>query len=169
MKKTLIIILILIGVFISVIKIFQIYNAKNILKNQAVFEIYLDIPKSNIDEYFGLEKGVFNKDIHSIVCILPVEPGDVKPRSQTVKFNAAGIDCDEVYDSKKHVKYESGLNNNSFELVIVNNYYPGKFNVDSGLIRNSIIASKKISFHYNKGKINHIVISDKGAIDYCNN
>lgn len=68
MKKFFYFVLILIALLYISVKVFQNYKENNLLKNEAVVNVYFNLPEEEIDSYFDLEKGTFDKTKHTILC-----------------------------------------------------------------------------------------------------
>jgi hypothetical protein len=169
MKKALIILLSLIVIAFIGLRAFSIYNANNIMGNQAVFEVYTDLDKSEIDAYFGLEPGTFDPAKQNIVCYLPVEVKGIKPGATGVNFYSYGIDCNREFDPGRHTKYSNTeLRGSTFTLMIVNSGTPLMLiDPKDHLSSRSIVAKKEVRVRYTRGKINHIMISANRAYNYC--
>lgn len=171
MKKFLTIIAILAVIFFIILQVFMWYNKNNIMSNQAVFKIYLDVKDEDMDEYFGVEKGTYNKDKHMIVCDLPVNAAAFKPHSQIVNRNIGEISCDEKYNPEMHDKYDQTelTDGGSMTLIILDNSssVPVQM-VNENLGGASIVAKRQVYFDYGKGMINHIVLAKDKIYDYCN-
>jgi len=170
MKKVLITLALIIVVAFIGIQVFSVYNANNIMSNQAVFKVYTSLDKSDIDDYFDLEAGTFNPQEHYLLCKLPVEVQGMKSGNATVNFNAGNIDCNEVYDERRHIKYDdTELRDGVFTLMIVKSGTPAVLvNPEDMLGSRGIIASKQFQLNYSRGKINHILISEDRNSNYCN-
>ncbi len=157
------------GIYLA-FQIFKYYNSTHILGNQAVFNIYLDTTKNNIDSFFGLKKGTFDKKKDVLICQLPVNVGGFKAKCAIVNFNINGVDCNRTYDNMVDTKYDnSELNGYYFKFLIIKNsgFSATLFDADSPMTWNSIIASKVITTNYRRGKIDNIVISGDSVYDYC--
>ncbi|MFC7772387.1 hypothetical protein [Flavobacterium sp. GCM10027622] len=144
-------------------------NSITLFSNQAVFEINLAINENEVDAFFGLPSGTFDKNKHSIICKLPVTvPSFTKPMNKIVSLGPINMNCNEKYDNKIHTKYDNAeLNDNNAVLMIVGN--TGLIEItDFDLpIAGKVYATKVIHLDYKRGKINHFIISKDGISDYC--
>jgi hypothetical protein len=157
--------------------IFGNYQKGNVLSNEAVFDIYLNTDSLDIDAYFGIPEGTFNRDEHVILCNLPVNTSSIKSNYLDVKLGIDSINCNEKYTANSYVKYyNTELNKNESRLLIVKKYI-GQIEKkkrqtlrqisSERFYRESIIAEKEIDLKYEKKKINRLVISYNGVYEYC--
>lgn len=168
MKRIIIITLLTVSLFWIAIKLFMFYESNNILGNQAVFKIYLNIDENEIDNFFDIKKGTYDKNKHQIFCKLPVDEGGYKPSGIHINFGTENINCNKEFEKGQNIKYDNAdLNGNIFTLILLdNNAAPPEFT--SGLLyQNQVISSKSFQINFSKGKINNLVISNEGAYDYC--
>jgi len=173
MKKVLIGIIGLAVAFFIILQIFTWFNANHILSNQTVLKIYMDVKAEDMDEYFGLEKGTYDKNNHMIVCNLPVQPAPFKQYQQVIDFDLNSIKCDEKYTKGDYIKYdETELNDdqNATLLIINKNYSQPVGPIDSQLQGESknIVASRQVHLDYQMATINHIVLAKDKVYEYCN-
>ncbi|KXH85218.1 hypothetical protein [Chryseobacterium kwangjuense] len=173
MKKIILGIVALAAVLFVVLQIFTWYNGNNIMSNQTVFKIYMDVKDEDMDEYFGVEKGTYDKENHMIVCNLPVQPAPFKQYQQVVDFNISSIDCNEKYTKGNYVKYDqTELNDdqNATLYIINKNYSPSAGPIDSQLEGKGAgtVASRQVHLEYQMGTINHIVLAKDKVYEYCN-
>lgn len=173
MKKFLIGIVIAAIVLWGVLQIFNYYNANNIMSNQTVFKIYMNVPETDMDEYFGLEKGTYDPENHLIVCKYPVQAAPFKQHEQVVDFEIDQIDCNEKYIKGEYIKYdETELNDNrNATLLIINKNISIPLEMIDNQVEgenSSIVASREVYLDYQMGMINHIVLSKDRTYDYCN-
>ena len=103
-----------------------------------------------------------------IVVKLPVKPQAGKAGYVQPVDGSGSINCEEVYDEKKHVKYAS------YELKKVNPkiYLLKRTNLSLTMLsvnlsRKLIVASQDLVIGYRKGKINHMVISPYRTYHHC--
>jgi hypothetical protein len=151
-------------------QIYNYYNSTHILSSQAAFKVYLDIKESDIDAFFGLKKGTFNKQKDLIICQLPVNDPGFKGKCVIVNSNIGNIDCGRIYNNKTDIKYaNSELDGNNFKLLIIKagGFPIGLFDADLPIMSNMIISYKDLTAEYNRGKINNIVISADSVYNYC--
>jgi len=148
---------------------FKYYNSTHILSDQAAFEVYLNISENNIDGFFGLKKGTFDKKKQSIICQLPVTADGYIVKSVAVRSDMNHIDCNRTYNSEVDTKYDnSQLYGNNFRLFIIKGSFPaGLFDADLPITRGLIIVEKDVTATYSRGKINNIVITADSAYNYC--
>jgi hypothetical protein len=168
MKKPITFVIVTVVAIYLISRIFSYYNSTHILSNQAVFNIYLDLNENDIDSFFGLKKGTFNKKKHTIICQLPVYGNTFK--SIPVSFNINNIDCSREFNNEIDTKYDnSELGGNDFKLVIVKGWGGpiALFDANLPIFENSIVSYKDITTNYTRGKINNIVISTNRVYDYC--
>lgn len=170
MKKVLIGIVVLAAVFFVILQIFTWYNANNLMSNQTVFKVYIDVKDEDMDEYFGVEKGTYDKDNHTIVCNLPVQPAPFKQYQQIVDFDLSGIDCDEKYTKGDYIKYdETELNDDqNATLFIINKNNSQPVGMTDNQMNSGIVASRQVHLDYQMATINHIVLAKDRVYEYCN-
>ena len=173
MKKVLIGIVALAAVFFVILQIFTWYNGNNIMSNQAVFKIYMDVKDEDMDEYFGVEKGTYDKENHMIVCNLPVQPAPFKQYQQVVDFDINSIDCNEKYVKGDYVKYDKTelTDDQNATLFIINKNYSRPVGMTDNQLegKNSgVVASRQVHLDYQMAAINHIVLAKDRVYEYCN-
>lgn len=170
MKKVLIGVVVLAAVFFVVLQIFTWYNANNLMSNQTVFKIYMDVKDEEMDEYFGVKKGTYDKNNHMIVCNLPVQPAPFKQYQQVVDFDLSGIDCDEKYTKGDYIKYdEAELNDDqNATLFIINKNNSQPIGMIDNQLNSGIVASRQVHLDYQMATINHIVLAKDKVYEYCN-
>ena len=150
------------------IKIFENYRENHLLNNEAVVNAYFNIPENEIDTYFNLEKGTFDKNKHIVVCSLEKSEGymlnfyyNVPTYGTTDKIN-----CNEEFSIEKHRRFnKNDINNYSNMIVRLLNFSVNGYHADSS---NNTIAKKYEEININFGKINHLVVDHKGTSHYCN-
>lgn len=178
MKRIFYIVVIALIIFWITIRIFGFYEKGNILSNEAAFDIHLNTDSLDVDKYFDLPAGTFNKDKHVILCKLPVNTSTsgFKPDYLEVKLGTGNINCDAEYTAKSYVKFNNTeLNKNESKLLIVKKYAGQIVKKQSQTLRffnenlnsSNIIAEKETTIEYKKGKINHLVISLLNSYDFC--
>ena len=169
-NKALLTICIIIAVLYISFRIFRIYESNNIMSNQAVFEVYSDLKDDEIDAYFGLEPGTYDKEKYEIVCRLPVNCEGFKPSFRGLNYDLSSIDCGEEYDPSKHIKYDNTeLTETGFELYVKLRFGIPLELLDPGtiLVDSKVLVTKPIFFTYKRGKINRIVITKDITYNYC--
>ena len=169
MKKNLLITVTTISILWLGLRYYTYLDSKYMFNNQTVFEIYSEINENEIDDFFALEPGTFDKNKHKIICKLPVEvPSFSKKMNVIVQFGTEKINCKEEFDPNKHTKYNlSELNDNEAILMIVDNRNMIEV-VDFDLpIAGNVYGTVLIKLEYTRGKINHLVISEDGIHEYC--
>jgi hypothetical protein len=168
MKKFFIVIGIIFLLFV-VLRMCSNYSLSTILSNEAAFKVYLDIDERDFDSYFRLEKGTYDPNKHRVICQLPVSVDLFEPKCQDV-YPASSIHCGEVFEKAKYRKYAHfELKDTNFKLLLVENIAgtAASFDPDHSLYSRKIVASHEIPIKYSRGKINHIVIGDGEAYEYC--
>jgi len=167
--KTFKFIIITIAVSYLTIRIFIYYKATHLFNNEAVFNVYLDIKKDSIDNFFGLKKGTIDKEHYSIICQRPVNPKGYQPKSVFLRSDLKTIDCDHSFDKDIDAKYDNTeLYGKSFMLyVIKGGALVAFFDADRPLDHSIIIAGKEMTVDYSTGKINNIIITADSAYNYC--
>jgi hypothetical protein len=171
MKKTLLFIGILLAIVWLSVRIFMEYKATHLMSDGAVFNTYIDISPEEVDDYFGLEEGTFDPEKHRIICRLPVEVESYeKPQCSAVNFSIQTPDCSQEFNNHAHIQYDTAeLKGNTFKLMIIRDRSTPLMliNFDMAIFSHSVKASKEIVFDYKRGRINNIVFSAGGAVDYC--
>ncbi len=166
MKKFFVILIGIISLLLIASRIGHYLDKKVISSKQVVFKIHLDIDREEVDDFFHLTEGTYDKEKMRIICIIPASE-HYRPFYNSVYFRS-NIDCDEEYIKEKHRKYEPyELNNNMiFELILTKDLHttPAMIYKEWG---NEVIARFPFRYDYKKGKINQIVISKNGVSDYC--
>jgi len=168
MKKVGIAILsILIFLFIA-IKGFTFFSSKGVLRNEAVFELYMTISDTDIDRLFNLEHGTYNVDEYQLICKLPIEVDGFKSGYRLLENKNGAINCKEVYNKKKHIKYKSyELKDGGSKLLLLKRTKRSIDFFSERLGSNLIVAARPIYFTYKKGEINHILLTKHGIQSYC--
>ncbi len=91
-------------------------------------------------------------------------------------MNANNIDCKEDYTPQLYLKFNNTeLNDKKSKLLIVKRFGGQVLEkerqtlrfINEDLYANNIIAEQEIKLSYQKGKVNHLVISLFGVRDYC--
>lgn len=168
MKKGLLVVLSLVVLGYVGIKGFLFFSSKAILNNEAVFELYMDIDPVSIDAMFNLDPGTYNPKEHMVVCKLPVEVQGFKSAYREFRPLLGDINCKEVYNKKKHIKfksYELKMSGAKLLLLKKTGHALGLFSESLG--RRFILGARPIYFNYKKGAINHILLEDTGVRLYC--
>lgn len=168
MKKTMMVIVSLVAILLVILRGFEFFNAKGILKNEAVFELYLDLNHQEIEAVFNLKPDSYNPEKHQIICKLPVEVEGIKSGYRLVENKVSLINCKEKYNKKKHIKYSPyELKEGGAKLILMQKTSHSLALFSEKLSANYILAARPIYIQYKKGKINHLVISKKGINLFC--
>lgn len=168
MKKFLFIVVAIVMLFYLSIKIFENYKDNNLLKNEAVVNVYFNIPEDEIDVYFDLEKGTFDKNKHAVVCSLEKNEGYMLDYYYNLPIfrTTDGINCKEEFSIEKHRRFnKNDVNSYSNMIVRLLNSSANSYTAEPS---SATIAKKYEEININFGKINHIVVSKKGTSHYCN-
>ena len=168
MKAFILIILALGGVFLFILNRFSSYEVDNIMYNQAVFELYFDVQKDELEDYFSLPTGTLDSGDYKVICKLPVEPKPFNP--QFVELNPLHpmINCNEQYDEDKHVKFEPyELKGVGSKVYLLKDYFRSISMFSEKLSSKNIVRTKSILLDYKKGELNKLVIAKDGVYDYC--
>ncbi|OAQ43502.1 hypothetical protein A5893_17225 [Pedobacter psychrophilus] len=167
MKKVLGIIIGIVVILWIAMRIFGGYNSNNILSNEACFEIFIDSDSFNVDKYFDLPEGTFDKDKDILICKLPVEVQGFKASHVIVRTDLKDIDCNAKFKKGDYIQYEPyELKGSDFELLIVKkNANLVVLNTPIG--QTLILAKKNLSYDYSKGKVNRLVVCVSGLSEYC--
>lgn len=158
-----------IGIIVLLFNYFNYYKSTHVMSSEVCFEVYLD-SKVDIDAFFGLAKNTYDEKKHKIICQYPVKISGFKTNSTIVKQHVKEIDCEQDYDEKTHLKYEAyEINGNEFKLILANKHVDEILLSYPALLSNSqnILATQSFNFNYKKGKINRIIITNDGILEYC--
>ncbi|UOX33291.1 hypothetical protein LXD69_14755 [Flavobacterium sediminilitoris] len=167
MKKFFYFVLILIALLYISVKVFQNYKENNLLKNEAVVNIYFNLPEEEIDSYFGLEKGTFDKTKHTILCSFQKQNNYLLDYYYNLSiYNGTDlINCDEKFSIEKHRRFKKyDINSSTMIVRLVNIRSSNNYSAN---ISNSIIAKKEEYINIGFGKINNIILDKNGASHYC--
>lgn len=167
MRKVLGIIIGIIAILWIGLRIFGNYNSNNLLSNEASFEVFVDTRSFDVDRYFQLSEGTFEKEEYNLICKLPVEVQEFKANYVNVRTDIENIDCNAKFEKGKYTQYEPyELKGSYFELILVNKN-ANLMALDSPLGENLIIAKRILSYDYSKGKVNRLIVSESGLYEYC--
>lgn len=168
MKKILLVISTFIVLILLVLRGLMDFNGSSILYNEAVFVLYSDLEDQDVDPFFDLYPGTYNKDLHVVICKLPVEVEGFKDGYTYLNDNLGTIDCTAAYNEEKHVKYKSyELKPSAFKFLLIKKSNRSLMLFSESLHSNSILAEKTYWNIYKKGSINHLVVTRTGLNDYC--
>ena len=168
MKKILLVISVFIILILLLLRGFMDFNASSILYNEAVFILYSDLEDQDVDQFFDLYPGTYNKDLHVVICKLPVEVEGFKEGYVYLNNDLSTIDCTEPYNEEKHVKYKSyELKSSAFKFLLVKKSNRSLMLFSESLHSNSILAEKTHWRVYKKGNINHFVVTNTGLNNTC--
>lgn len=168
MKKIGIAILSIFVFLFIAIKGFTFFSSKDVLRNEAVFELYMNIKDTDIDRLFNLELGTYEVSKYQLVCKLPVEVEGFKSGYRLIENKEGAINCKETYNKKKHIKYKSyELKDGGSKLLLLKRTNRSLDLFTERLGEKRIVAARPIYFTYKKGEINHILLTKHGIQSYC--
>lgn len=170
MKKILYTILTITILLYLSVNLFQIYQSNHLLNNEAVVNIYPNLPDEKVDEFFLLPKGTFDRKKHYIIYSF------VKSDNYELNYyynlpvynysNLENLNCKENFSKEKHYRFaKNEIINNSILYARLSNIQSNGFHREKN--SKSILAVRMLALNIIFGKINSIVVDTEGASLYC--
>lgn len=152
-------------------RVFQFYHSNYLLDNEAVVNIYPNLPNDEMDEYFGIPKGTFNSQNHFIVYSFGKSDGYLLDYYYNLPVynynNLKNLDCNETFSKEKHNRFEKNeiIDNAMLYVRMLNKKNSNNFYTDN--LSKSIVAVKIVNINFQYGKINNIIIDKNGVSEHC--
>lgn len=167
MKKLLFVVIVGFIILYIASKGFLLYKQHNLLNNEAVVTIYFNMDEKDIDAYFNLPKGTFDKNKNYIYCSLKRDNSsllDEYCNLRIVRGNDKNINCEEEFSNEKHLRFNKNEIGNYKTLYIRLSTNPNSITSSSSY---ADIATKTENIDFQFGKINNFIISKDGIENYC--
>jgi hypothetical protein len=68
----------------------------------ASFEVFVDTSSFNVDSYFQLSEGTFEKEEYNLIYKLPLEVQGFKANYVNVRTDIENIDCNAKFEKGKY-------------------------------------------------------------------
>ena len=167
MKKFLYFIAIIIILIYLTSKGYQNYKSNYLSNNEAVVNIYFKIDENEIDNYFKLPKGTYDKNKHFIYCSLKAEnriSSNDYYNLPLFRFSNNKINCGEEFSVENHIRLRKEDISNYKTLYV-------RLSTDSNSITNESstkeVASKIENIDFKFGKINNFILLSEGIVNAC--
>ncbi|MTH18226.1 hypothetical protein [Flavobacterium sp. LC2016-01] len=170
MKKFLTVILAIIVFLYFSVQLFNIYHENHLLDNEAVLNIYPNLPDDKVDEFFLLPKGTYDSKKHSIIySFIKADNYQLDYYYNLPEYNydnLKNINCNESFSKEKHVRFQRNeiIDDGILYVRLLNHKQNG---FDRGNDSRSTLAIRKLAISFTFGKINSTLVNSDGAIRYC--
>jgi len=169
LKKFLISILIVVALVYLSGKFYNIYHDNNLLETETVVNIYPNLPDHKVDEFFNLPKGTFDSKKHQILYSFVKSDGYLLDYYLNLPIynyqNRNNINCEESYSNEKHSRISRNeiVDDGMLYVRLSSDLRAGTSKAKS----QSNLAIKTLPISFTFGKINSVIVNEKGTIRYC--